>query len=48
MLFSTLGASLLGNLLPGKGVIKAGDGVVCAVKKQIEWDGIFNSYAFFN
>ena len=31
MLLSTLGASLLGNLLTGgKGIMRAGDGTVCA------------------
>ena len=28
MLLGTLGASLLGNMLPGKGVIRAGEGTV--------------------
>ena len=28
MVLGTLGASLLGNLLPGKGIIRAGDGTV--------------------
>ena len=28
MLLDTLGASLLGNLLPGKGTVRAGEGVV--------------------
>ena len=30
MLFGTLGASLLGNLLPGKGTIRAGEGRIRA------------------
>ena len=30
MLLSTLGASLLGNLLPGKGIVRAGEGIVTA------------------
>ena len=30
MLLGTLGASLLGNLLTGKGIMRAGDGLVCA------------------
>ena len=30
MLFSTLGASLLGNLLAGKGSVRAGEGTVRA------------------
>ena len=32
MLLGTLGASLLGNLLPGKGTIRAGGGTVRAVQ----------------
>ena len=32
MLLGTLGASLLGNILAGKGVIRAGDGVI--MKRQ--------------
>ena len=32
MLLGTLGASLLGNILAGKGVIRAGDGVI--IKKK--------------
>ena len=30
MLLGTLGASLLGNLLPGNGIMRAGDGIVRA------------------
>ena len=30
MLLGTLGASLLGNLLTGKGIMRAGEGIVCA------------------
>ena len=30
MLLGTLGASLLGNLLSGKGITRAGEGIVCA------------------
>ena len=30
MLLGTLGASLLGNLLTGKGIMRAGDGIVRA------------------
>ena len=30
MLLSTLGASLLGNLLPGKGIVRTGEGIVRA------------------
>ena len=47
MLFHISGASLLENMLPGKGVIKAGDGVIFAVKKQLEWYRIFISSTFF-
>ena len=32
MLFRTLGASLLGNLLAGKGINRAGEGIVRAVE----------------
>ena len=32
MLLSTLVASLLGNMFPGKGVIKAGEGTINAVQ----------------
>ena len=37
MLLGTLGASLLGNLLSGKGLTRAGEGITCAgegVKKN--------------
>ena len=34
MLLRTLGASLLGNLLTGKGIIRAGDGIVCAGERS--------------
>ena len=30
MLLGTLGASLLGNLLSGKGIVRVGDGIVRA------------------
>ena len=30
MLLGTLGASLLSNFLTGKGIMRAGDGIVCA------------------
>ena len=33
MLLGTLGASLLGNLLAGKGTIRAGEGTIGAGKK---------------
>ena len=32
MLLSTLVASLLGNMFPGKGVIKSGEGTINAVQ----------------
>ena len=32
MLLGTLGASLLGNILAGKGVIRAGDGAIAKAK----------------
>ena len=35
MLLGTLGASLLGNLLGGKGTIKAGEGTIRAVEDKI-------------
>ena len=34
MLVTTLGASLLGNLLAGKGVIRAGEGTIRSGKGQ--------------
>ena len=34
MLLGTLGASLLGNLLAGKGIHRAGEGVVRAIKRN--------------
>ena len=41
MLLGTLGASLLGNLLTGKGTIRAEKG-------QLELARIFNAVSFFN
>ena len=41
MLLGTLGVSLLGNLLKGKGTIKL-------VKEQLELARIFNAYSSFN
>ena len=41
MLLGTLGASLLGNLLTGKGTIRAGKG-------QLELARIFNAVSSFN
>ena len=34
MLLGTLGASLLGNLLTGKGIMRAGDGIVRAGERS--------------
>ena len=46
MLLDTLGASLLGNLLSGKGIVRGGEGIVRAgydssIKKS------FNSITYF-
>ena len=38
MLFGTLGASLLGNLLAGKGIVRAGTGRRSSSALQKEWD----------
>ena len=51
MLLGTLGASLLGNLLTGKGIVRAGTGNKKG--KGIERagtgrHGIFNAASFFN
>ena len=47
MLLGTLGASLLGNLLTdGKGIVRAGDGIVCAgsgSKKKTKFTVTFSS-----
>ena len=46
MLLGTLGASLLGNLLTGKGIMRAGDGIVTAgegSKKQTKFAITFSS-----
>ena len=44
MLLGTLGASLLGNLLAGKGIHRAGEGIVIA--GEVVW--IFNTASSFN
>ena len=48
MLLGTLGASLLGNLLTGgKGIMRAGDGIVCAgcrKKQQPKFTVTFSSF----
>ena len=36
MLLGTLGASLLGNILAGKGVIRAGDGAIVETKTRLK------------
>ena len=36
MLRGTLGASLLGNILAGKGVIRAGDGAIVETKTRLK------------
>ena len=36
MLLATLGASLLGNLLTGKGIVRAGEGIVIAGILQLK------------
>ena len=41
MLLSTLGANLLGNMLAGKGIIRAGEGRTQLVKEQLELVRIF-------
>ena len=38
MLAATLGVSLLGNMLAGKGIIRGGDGVIL-VSKGTNWAG---------
>ena len=45
MLLGTLGASLLGNLLTGgKGIVRAGDGIVGASKKKTKLTVTFSSF----
>ena len=46
MLLGTLGASLLGSLLSGKGIIRAGSGK--KIGKEIVRAGIFNAASSFN
>ena len=50
MLLVTLGASLLGNLLTGKGTIRAGEGAIatCRVRVQLQHVKIFNGAPSFN
>ena len=38
MLLGTLGASLLGNLLTGKGIVRAGSGRPSSSASQKDWD----------
>ena len=47
MLLGTLAASLLENMLAGKGVVTGGDGILEHVKKQIELFRIFNGASSF-
>ena len=39
MLLGTLGASLLGNFLAGKGVTRAGDGIMVKKKTRLKKQG---------
>ena len=50
MLLGTLGADLLGNILAGKGINRAGEGIVRVVVKDkiIKTKWIFNAVSFFN
>ena len=50
MLLVTLGASLLGNLLTGKGTIRTGEGAIatCRVRVQLQHVKIFNGAPSFN
>ena len=51
MLLGTLGASLLGNLLTGKGIVRAGTGNKKGkgiVRAGTGCHGIFNAASFFN
>ena len=38
MLWGTLGTSLLGNLLTGKGIVRAGTGRPLSSASQKQWD----------
>ena len=55
MLLHTLGGSLLGNILAGKGIVRAGSGRRIGIKKEkelqglvMEKNGIFNAALSFN
>ena len=51
MLLGTLGASLLGNILAGKGIVRAGSGNKKEKELQellLENNGIFNAASSFN
>ena len=52
MLFDTLGASLLGNMLAGKGINRLGEGIIRAgygsERSSIKGKRIFNAAASFN
>ena len=48
ILLGTLGASLLGNLLTGKGIMRAGDGIVRAGSKSKKKNLFFVTFSSFN
>ena len=50
MLLVTLGASLLGNLLTGKGTIRAGEGAIATSRGRVQWQHvkIFNAAPSFD
>ena len=47
MLLGTLGASLLGNLLEGKGTVRAGEGAIRVSEAQLEQVRVFNATPSF-
>ena len=48
ILLGVLGASLLGNMLVGKGVIKRGDGIIRASEETNRSGRIFNATSSFD
>ena len=48
MLLGTLGASLLGNLLTGRGIYRAGKGKGIKIELFMETKWIFNTASLFN
>ena len=51
LLLGTLGASVLGNMLAGKGIVRAGSGNKKGkelLELVLEKNGIFNAASFFN